>query len=104
MSFFSFLLGVGTGFVVLSNGPKVRRTIARAAVLGADAAMAAGKEAQRISARMAEDFQDALAEVRAEEAQKKAEAEALEELREQVRQMKAESEAFRARAEGTKVQ
>jgi hypothetical protein len=65
---FSFLVGFGAAFYVLTNGPATRRMIARAVLDGYDAAQVALQKAHRASLEIKEDFEDAFAEVRAERA------------------------------------
>jgi hypothetical protein len=80
------------------NGPKVRRGIARAVLTGSDLAAETGKEARRVTAQMVEDFEDALAEVKAEKAQAQAEAQSIHELAAQVRQIRADVSSIASRS------
>ena len=86
----SFLFGLTAGAFVILNGPSVRRGIALAVLKGGDAAAEAGRYAQRASAQLVEDFEDAFAEARAERARAEAHANGLSELQNQLRQIHAE--------------
>ena len=91
---FSFLVGLATGIAVLVSGPQVRRGLARAVLKGKDLAEGVAKETRRATARMAEDFEDAIAEVKAErdraQVNAEREAEVLRELSEQLRRIRAD--------------
>jgi hypothetical protein len=64
---FSFLFGLGAGAICVLNRDATRRLIATILVKGQDAAQATAREAIRWSARVGEEFQDIMAEARAEE-------------------------------------
>lgn len=59
-------LGAGAAAAVMSNPRRTIRAAAKLAVKGQDTATALASEMARVSTRVVEDFQDAVAEVRAE--------------------------------------
>ena len=64
----SFLAGVAVTIVVMANAAFVRRCIDRVILIGSGYAVIVGEKVFRGSMKVAEDFQDAVAEVRAERA------------------------------------
>jgi ubiquinone biosynthesis protein UbiJ len=92
---FSFLVGLATGSALVLNGPKVRRSLAKAVLTGGNAAAAASKHVQRISTRVLEDFQDAFAEAHADAAQKSMERQAAAGLHDEIRKMRADLSSLR---------
>jgi hypothetical protein len=91
---FSFIVGLATGVTVLLNGQKVRLGIVRAVLTGSEMAKEAGKGTQRLAGRMVEDFQDAVAEVKAEKSQAGSEQQSLSDLVGQLREFRAEVAAM----------
>jgi hypothetical protein len=87
---FSFLIGLATGSALVLNGPKVRRSLAKAVLKGGNAAAAAGKQVQRVSTRVLEDFQDAFAEAQAEAAEKEMERQSIAGLKDELRNLRAD--------------
>src|SRR5262245_14287231 len=65
----SFLLGWAAGSVLVFNGDKVRRALARSIVLAEDVGAAATQYAVRTAGRLAEDLEDIVAEARASRAE-----------------------------------
>jgi hypothetical protein len=94
---FSFLVGLATGCTILLNGQKVRLGIVRAVLTGGEMAKEAGKGTRRLTARMVEDFQDAVAEVKAEKTQAVADQQSLPELVAQLRQFRQEIAAMESK-------
>jgi hypothetical protein len=92
---FSFLIGLATGSALVLNGPKVRRSLAKAVLTGGSAAATAGKHVQRVSARVLEDFQDAFAEAHADAAQKEMERQNVAGLHDELRNLRADLSSLR---------
>jgi hypothetical protein len=92
---FSFLIGLATGSALVLNGPKVRRSLAKAVLTGGSAAVTAGKHVQRVSARVVEDFQDAFAEAQADAAQKEMERQGVAGLHDELRNLRADLSSLR---------
>ena len=94
---FSFLVGLASGVTVLLNGQKVRLGLVRAVLTGSVMAKEAGKRTQRLTARIVEDFQDAVAEVKAEKSQAGSEQQSLTEIAAQLREFRAEVAAMESK-------
>jgi ubiquinone biosynthesis protein UbiJ len=94
---FSFLVGLASGVTVLLNGQKVRLGLVRAVLTGGEMAKEAGKGTQRLTARIVEDFQDAVAEVKAEKSQAGSEQQSLTEIAAQLREFRAEVAAMESK-------
>ena len=92
---FSFLIGLATGSALVLNGPKVRRSIAKAVLTGGSAAATAGKHVQRVSTRVLEDFQDAFAEAHSDAAQKEMERQSVAGLRDELRNLRDDISSLR---------
>ena len=95
---FSFLVGLATGSALLLNGPKVRRSLAKAVLTGGNAAATAGKHMQRVSTRVLEDFQDAFAEAQADAAQKEMERQGVAGLHDELRNLRDDISSLRPRS------
>jgi hypothetical protein len=92
---FSVLLGAGATALVMMNSRKVRQGLAIATVKGEEAAVAASRQIVRLSAEMAEDFQDDRAEAR--ERQKAADQATPEALLSALRDLRQEVDALSSR-------
>lgn len=95
---FSFLIGLATGSALVLNGPKVRRSLAKAVLTGGNAAVTAGKHVQRVSTRVVEDFQDAFAEAHADAAQKELERQSVAGLQDELRNLRADISSLRPKS------
>jgi ubiquinone biosynthesis protein UbiJ len=94
---FSFFVGLATGFTILMNGQKVRLGLVRTVLAGAEVAKEAGQGARRLTARVVEDFEDAVAEVKAEQTQAGTNKQNLTDLAAQLKQFREEIGAMEAK-------
>jgi ubiquinone biosynthesis protein UbiJ len=94
---FSFVVGLATGLTILLNGQKVRLGLVRTVLAGAEAAKGAGQGARRFTARVVEDFEDAVAEVKAEKTQTDTNKQNLADLAAQLKQFREEIGAMEAK-------
>jgi len=92
----SLFAGVAAGLFVVLNGTSVRKGLIRAALAGGDLAVDAGKRARRAGAQMIEDFQDELAEVKAERDSQRVQKESLTEIAEELHQLRTELASLRS--------
>jgi ubiquinone biosynthesis protein UbiJ len=91
---FSLFVGIATGFTLLLNGQKVRLGLVRAVLTGSEMAKEAGKETRRLTTRMMEDIEDAVAEVKAEKAQAGSDQQSVADLVGQLRELRSEIAAL----------
>jgi hypothetical protein len=91
----SLFAGVAAGLFVALNGAFVRKKVIRAALAGGDFAVDAGKRVRKAGAQLVEDFQDELAEVKAEREGQRVQQESLGMIAEELQQLRADIASLR---------